>query len=69
MRKSAFAGGKTRDYEKALMIETVCFFQFQVIETKSSIASKMAELERLQNRLKTINQESYRQKDHDESEF
>ncbi|VDL88609.1 unnamed protein product [Schistocephalus solidus] len=32
----------------------------QVIETKSSIAHKMAELERLQNRLKSINQESYR---------
>nr|CDS22504.1 talin 2 [Echinococcus granulosus] len=31
----------------------------EVIETKASIASKMAELERLQNRLKAINQESY----------
>ncbi|KAL5112171.1 Talin-2 [Taenia crassiceps] len=41
----------------------------EVIETKASIASKMAELERLQNRLKAINQESYRHKDHDESEF
>ena len=41
----------------------------EVIETKASIASKMAELERLRNRLKAINQESYRHKDHDENEF
>ncbi|VDN96364.1 unnamed protein product [Rodentolepis nana] len=41
----------------------------EVIETKASIASKMAELERLQNRLKAINQETYRQKDRDENEF
>ncbi|KAL5963120.1 Talin-1, partial [Taenia solium] len=41
----------------------------EVIETKASIASKMAELERLQNRLKAINQESYRHRDHDENEF
>uniref|UniRef100_A0A5K3EGD4 FERM domain-containing protein n=1 Tax=Mesocestoides corti TaxID=53468 RepID=A0A5K3EGD4_MESCO len=41
----------------------------EVIETKASIASKMAELERLQNRLKAINQESYRHKDHDENDL
>lgn len=45
------------------------FQPFQVIETKASIASKMAELERLQKRLKAINQENYRQKDRDGSEF
>ncbi|VDL47892.1 unnamed protein product [Hymenolepis diminuta] len=41
----------------------------EIIETKASIAFKRAELERLQNHLKVINQENYRLKDRDESEF
>lgn len=49
-------------YVRAKLNFNFSFLIQQVIETKSSIAHKMAELENLQKRLKNINKETYRQR-------